>query len=83
MLEITLVVGILTALVQAVREMFKMPSRFAPGLAIVLGITYTIFFGDLSIQEEIFTGLLAGLISSGLYDNAKIGGKVVLDKLKK
>lgn len=75
MLEITIVVAVLIGLVEAIKRAFKMSSRFAPLVAIALGVVYTVFFGDLTLQEEIFTGIIAGLTASGLYS-----GKVVLKK---
>ena len=75
MLEMTIVVAIIVGLIQAIKGALDMPSRFAPLLAIVLGVGYTIFFGDISLQEEIFTGIVAGLTASGLYS----GGKATLN----
>jgi hypothetical protein len=72
MFELTVLVPIIVAIVQAIKMAFNMDSKFAPLLSIVLGIAYVIVIGNLPLTEEIGIGILAGLSASGLYSSKVI-----------
>ena len=82
----TAIIPIIVALVQ----MFKMTNwvkdRFAPFLAVGLGILLSFLFGeDLGHDWSaiIFTGIIYGLSSSGLYSGIKTTSEAIkMDRMK-
>jgi hypothetical protein len=82
----TAIIPIVVALVQ----MFKMTNwiqdRFAPFLAVGLGILLAFLFGDdfgNDWSHIIFTGIVYGLSSSGLYSGIKTTSEAIkMDRMK-
>lgn len=83
----TAIIPVIVALVQ----MFKMTNwikdRFAPFLAVALGILLAFLFGeDLGYDWShiIFTGIIYGLSASGLYSGIKSSTEAIkMDRMKK
>ena len=82
----TAIIPIIVALVQ----MFKMTNwvkdRFAPFLAVALGILLAFLFGEdfgNDWSNIIFTGIIYGLSSSGLYRGIKTTSEAIkMDRMK-
>ncbi|MBO1002629.1 hypothetical protein ACFSKI_21070 [Pseudogracilibacillus auburnensis] len=71
------VVPLITGLVQ----LFKLAgfkAKYAPFIALLLGILFGLFYFGSSIKEGILIGLVLGLSASGLYS----GSKNMLEKNK-
>lgn len=68
---------------------FKLPTRWCPILAIVLGIAVNVSIGTLGglWPEKVFYGVLIGLSAAGLFDTVKnpivATKKLVIKALKK
>jgi len=71
MIESSLVLAVTTALVQILKTAFKIPSRITPVISIAISVCFVLYFGDMSIKSELFTGLMIGLSASGFYDLSK------------
>ena len=62
-------VAIISGLVEALKRGFDIPERLQPLTAILLGV---LFMGIYTLTlEGVLAGVVAGLVASGLYDNAK------------
>ncbi len=64
------VVPLITALVQ----LFKIAglrAKYAPFLAVLLGIIFGVFYFSSTVKEGILIGLVIGLSASGLYSGSK------------
>ena len=70
MLEVTTVVVAIGVVVEIIKRAFKMPTRFAPLLALILGI---VAYSSLNgwDTEVVFQGVIVGLTASGLYSGGK------------
>lgn len=68
------IIALITGLVKVAREL-GLPSKYAPALAIVMGVIFGVS-ASLYASSAVYTGALggiaAGLLSSGLYDLGKI-----------
>lgn len=63
-------VPIIIALIQALK-IAGLPARFAPIVAVVLGVISCIYLLPLALPVEILQGVVVGLAASGLYSGAK------------
>ena len=83
----TAIIPIIVALVQMFKMTTWVKDRFAPFLAVALGILLSFLFGaDLghNWSHIIFTGIIYGLSSSGLYSGIKTTSEAIkMDKMKK
>lgn len=70
MLEISIMIAVITGIVEAIKRATGLNTRYAPLLALVLGVLYAGFLGGWT-GEMLFTGIVAGLSASGLYGNIK------------
>ena len=61
------IVPIVTGLVQAIK-MAGVPSKYAPSLAVVLGVLSTYIVG---VDSALLMGVVYGLTAAGLYDIGK------------
>ena len=71
------IVALIIGLVKVAREM-GMPSKFAPALAVLLGVIFGVtaaMYASSEVYVGIIGGIAAGLGASGLYDLGKISGK--------
>jgi hypothetical protein len=86
-LSATAIVPIIVALVQMFKMTTWVQDRFAPFLAVALGILLAFLFGeDLGHDWShiIFTGIIYGLSSSGLYSGIKTTSEAIkMDRMKK
>ena len=72
MLETSIAIGLVTAIVQAIKVAFKIPRRFVFLLSLVVAIIYAIIFREQNdLITAIFIGLLIGSSASGLYAGTK------------
>lgn len=70
-------VALIIGLVKVAREM-GMKSKYAPALAVLLGIIFGVsaaLYSASAVYVGIIGGIAAGLGASGLYDLGKIGAK--------
>lgn len=76
MIETSIAIGLVTAIVQAIKVAFKIPRRFVFLLSLVVAVVYTITFRqETDLISAIFIGLLVGSSASGLY----AGGKATIE----
>ena len=71
------IVALIIGLVKVAREM-GMPSKFAPALAVLLGVIFGVsaaMYSASAVYVGIIGGIAAGLGASGLYDLGKISTK--------
>jgi len=71
------IVALIIGLVKVAREM-GMPSKFAPTLAVLLGVIFGVsaaLYSASAVYVGIIGGIAAGLGASGLYDLGKISTK--------
>lgn len=67
---ILLIIPIIVGLVEVAKVSLKMPKKYSPLLAIVLGIG-AVALTDVSWQAFIVQGIIAGLSASGLWSGSK------------
>jgi len=70
----TIISPIITGVVEAVKRGLQLDTKYAPLLAIVLGVALGILghpITDIGIGERLWAGVLGGLGSMGLYDLGK------------
>lgn len=63
---IPVIIGIVAAL-----KMAGLPSRYAPILSLLLGMSLAYFLSPIPNIENVVNGIIAGLSASGLYSGAK------------
>jgi Na+-transporting NADH:ubiquinone oxidoreductase subunit NqrE len=85
-LSATAIVPIIVALVQMFKMTTWVKDRFAPFLAVALGIFLAFLFSNDMGQNWshiIFTGIIYGLSSSGLYSGIKTTSEAIkMDRMK-
>ncbi len=67
----TVILPIVTAVVEAVKRGLHLDTRYAPLLSIILGIAIGVLaypFTDFGLVERLWAGALAGLGAMGLFD---------------
>ncbi|OPJ55590.1 hypothetical protein [Alkalithermobacter paradoxus] len=66
-----IIISIIIGLTQAAKTA-GFPSRYAPLLALFLGIGISIFYDtSIDVKERVLKGVIAGLTSSGLFSGCK------------
>jgi hypothetical protein len=70
MIDLTLIVPIIIAIV-AIAKQTGLPSRFAPALSLILGVSLFALFSPVVDSEAIFEGIISGLTASGLWSGVK------------
>jgi len=86
MIDFTLVEGvsavaIIIAVIEIVKRVFKMDTKYSPVVAIVLGVALSLthtYFGTEQLFEAIVMGIATALSAVGLYS----GTKNTIEKLK-
>jgi len=73
MIELTAVVGAIVGIIEAIKRTSFLNTKYAPFLALAMGVTWFTLTGELTIAENVFSGIVAGLTAAGLYS----GGKVI------
>jgi len=74
---ISIVAPITAGIVQALK-MAKLPSQFAPLTAIVVGMLVAFIGTGFTFTPQIWlTGIVAGLVSQGLYSQVKEAKKII------
>lgn len=63
---IPIIIGIVATL-----KMAGLPSRYAPILSLLLGMSLAYFLSPIPNIENVMNGIVAGLSASGLYSGAK------------
>lgn len=64
------IVPVIIGLVQLCK-MAGLKAKYAPFVAVVLGIIFALIYFQISIQDRILLGLVFGLSASGLYSGSK------------
>ena len=70
MIETSIAIAMVVGITEVVKRALKVPSRFSPLLALLIGIGI-VFLGDTGVKETIVTGIIVGLSASGLYGGVK------------
>ena len=76
-------IGVLSPITLAFVEISKglgLPKKWAPVLAIIVGIGFSFMIGMGSIAETILTGCIVGLTSVGLWSGVKNTAQVIVKK---
>ena len=76
MIDVTIAVPVIVALV-AVAKTAGLASKFAPLLAILIGLVAFYFIGSGDIAANLFQGVIVGLSASGLYSGVKASAKMI------
>jgi hypothetical protein len=71
MLDITIAIPVLVALVEAIKRASNLDSKYAAILSVALGALGFALLADGEMTARIFEGVVAGLSASGLYSGAK------------
>lgn len=74
----TVLVAIITAVTEVVKRAVTIPVRYLPLVSMVIGVIVglaTMPLNDYSIYVLIWSGAIAGLAASGLFDLSKLGRK--------
>ena len=71
MIELTAVVAAIVGIIEAIKRTSYLNAKFAPLIALALGVLWFGFTGEMSLAENIFGGIVAGLTASGLYSGTK------------
>jgi len=78
MLELSIIIALTVGLTEAVKRIFKMPSRFAPAVSLLFGLSLTFLNSNgLPLNDIILAGIIVGLTASGLFD---VGVKTIAGK---
>lgn len=83
MFETAIAVPVITGLIQVLKMAF-LPSRFAPLVAVILGVSFSVFANTVFNFQTVLFGVIVGLSASGLYDTVKLGaseGKTLVGKI--
>lgn len=83
MYETAIAVPVITGLIQVLKMAF-LPSRFAPLVAVILGVSFSAFANTLFNFQTVLFGVIVGLSASGFYDAVKVGadeGRVIVSKI--
>ena len=72
MVDIALIIGIVVALVQLVKQLNFIDNKYLPVIALVIGVIAGVFYVDGDVQTKILQGVMMGLAASGLFDQSKI-----------
>lgn len=72
MFEIAIIIAVVVALTQFVKQNDFIPAKFVPAISLLLGIAAGLFYVDGVISEKIMYGLMIGLSAAGLFDQSKI-----------
>ncbi len=71
-LETTTLIAVIIAIVEVVKRTGTIDTtKYGPALAIVIGVGLSLLNGF--TKDNFLTGIIAALISSGLFDNIKSG----------
>lgn len=69
-IEQGIVLGVIVAVVQAIKYTGKVPNVYLPFIAIIIGVMAT-YLASIEGSSLLFDGIVGGLVASGLWDNAK------------
>lgn len=64
------IVPVIIGLVQLCK-MVGLKAKYAPFLAVLLGLTFALIYYPISLQDRVLLGLIFGLSASGLYSGSK------------
>lgn len=70
MMDLTLAIPVIIGLVEVCKRA-GMDSRYASGLAVILGVVFMGVWGNGDLPDQLFEGVVAGLSAAGLYSGAK------------
>jgi len=72
-ISFTLLVALTTGVVEAIKKIVGVDSRFLPLIALIAGIALTFLGGITNLTSlTILTGLAVGLSAAGLFDHTKL-----------
>ncbi|WP_068672028.1 holin [Oceanobacillus sp. Castelsardo] len=72
MFEIGIIIAVVMAVTQLIKELKVIPKKYLPLISLLLGLAAGIFFMNGVLKEQIMYGLMIGLSASGLFDQSKI-----------
>ncbi|WAA10849.1 holin [Fervidibacillus albus] len=72
MFEIGLIIAVVVGLVELVKRLDIVPTKYLPLISLTLGIVTGLFYLDGEIKVRVFNGIIIGLSASGLFDQTKI-----------
>lgn len=71
MVDLTIAIPVIVALVEAIKRASGMDSKYAAILSVLLGALGFALLADGEMVAKIFEGVVAGLSASGLYSGTK------------
>jgi Phage holin. len=72
MFDIALIIAVVVALVELVKRMNIVPTKFLPLLSLAFGLLAGLIYLGGSFKEKLFYGIVIGLSAAGLFDQSKI-----------
>ncbi|HLR41638.1 MAG TPA: hypothetical protein VK067_00180 [Pseudogracilibacillus sp.] len=72
MYDLALIVAVIIALTELVKQVLPINKKFLPVISLMFGIIAGLVYVEGKLQERIFTGIVLGLTASGLFDQTKI-----------
>lgn len=70
MIEASIIIALIVGIVEAAKRT-GMDSRWAPILAIVLGVAYSFGMTEVDVAVNVVEGIIYGLTAAGLYSGTK------------
>lgn len=69
------IAALIVGLVEMAKRSLSLPDRWAPVLALALGVVFAVLgwleFAEASLLEQVLLGLMTGLMAAGLYSGTK------------
>lgn len=72
MFDIALIVGVVIAVTQLIKNLEFMSKKYLPIVSLLLGLVAGLFYVNGNLQEQIMYGVMIGLSAAGLFDQSKI-----------
>lgn len=72
MFEIGMIIAVVIALVELMKRMEFVSTKFLPLASLLLGVFAGLIYLEGELKEKVFYGMMIGLSASGLFDQTKI-----------
>lgn len=71
-IDIALLIAVVIALTEVVKNTTKVSIRYVPLISLILGVISGVLYLDGDLKETVLYGIIVGLSASGLFDQSKI-----------
>lgn len=72
MFDIALIIGVVMAVTQLIKQLEFIPKKYLPAVSLLIGLIAGFIYVDGAWQEQLMYGVMIGLSASGLFDQSKI-----------